>query len=437
MTQNIFDIFDNYNEEESKHIKLQEKPINTQSVKNRVMEQTQQKKITCTSKKWYRFTAIAAAAAVLVTGSAISVSAGFDGISEFFNSLFSSESPESPEVMGSLVTQPVVDFDSSNENVEFKLLGLYGDNSQAMLSFEVTAGDNIKLSEDMASVIYITETDENGTEKELVQSGEYKYLKASDTVENTYYLNLFLREPDLQGKNLNISFNNFYTEKQIDDVFSQLQDFDTSMLKDYIIENYGEDSLERFDKESILPEEFDVDVWKNHRKEMNMDELIKNKYKELYASSEKAVSGVWSSEIIMDFPVIEPITASYSETITTAQSQASLKLDTISAQFTRPNTDDGDGIGYVLTLRDGRKIISDTWFCSRDEVDEDLNLILKENYVALTMLYGSWNEDDTEFTEVLCYSEPIEPQDIVEIKLLCSKDGNRDNISEEIIYTAQ
>lgn len=436
MTQNIFDIFDNYNEEESKHIKLQEKPINTQSVKNRVMEQTQQKKITCTSKKWYRFTAIAAAAAVLVTGSAISVSAGFDGISEFFNSLFSYESPESPEVMESLVTQPVVDFDSSNENVEFKLLGLYGDNSQAMLSFEVTADDNVKLSEDMLSVVYITETDENGIEKELVQSGEYQPLKVSDTVENTYYLNLFLREPDLQGKNLNISFSNFYTEKQVEDVYSQLQNFDTSMLKDYIIENYGKDSLKGLDK-GELPEEFDLDAWKNYRKEMNMDELIKNKCKELYASSEKAVSGVWSSEITMDFPVIEPITASYSETITTAQSQASLKLDTISAQFTRPNTDDGDNIGYVITLRDGRKIISDTWFCSRDEVDEDLNLILKENYVALTMLYGSWNEDDTEFTEVLCYSEPIEPQDIVEIKLLCSKDGNRDNISEEIIYTAQ
>lgn len=64
-----------------------------------------------------------------------------------FHSLIGEETPENPEKLAALVATPDASFDSTNQDVQFTLLGMYGDDSQAMLSFQVTAKDGTALQD--------------------------------------------------------------------------------------------------------------------------------------------------------------------------------------------------------------------------------------------------------------------------------------------------
>lgn len=87
-----------------------------------------------------------AAAAVLVTGgTTLAAAAGVGGLDAFFHSLTGEETPENPGKLAALVATPDASFDSTNQDVQFTLLGMYGDDSQAMLSFQVTAKDGTAL----------------------------------------------------------------------------------------------------------------------------------------------------------------------------------------------------------------------------------------------------------------------------------------------------
>lgn len=89
-----------------------------------------------------------AAAAVLVTGgTTLAAAAGVGGLDAFFHSLIGEETPENPEKLAALVATPDASFDSTNQDVQFTLLGMYGDDSQAMLSFQVTAKDGTALQD--------------------------------------------------------------------------------------------------------------------------------------------------------------------------------------------------------------------------------------------------------------------------------------------------
>ena len=91
------------------------------------------------------------------------------------------------EKLAALVTTPAADFDSTNENVQFKLLGMYGDDSQAMLSFQVTAMDGAALQDGLALPYQLLLLDADGGSETLDCYGRTVDVREKD---GAYYINL-------------------------------------------------------------------------------------------------------------------------------------------------------------------------------------------------------------------------------------------------------
>lgn len=442
MKWSCYDLFDHYDAESYGMPSLKTDSIHTKAVMERVHAQTgTQSQHVHRSFHFTKLTAAVAAAAVLLTGGTmVTAAAGYGGLDTFFHSLFADQVPETPEKMENLVTIPGANFDSTNENVQFGLLGMYGDGSQVMLSFKVTAADGVELSEDLASVVEMSITGADGVSKPLVYSGNWYSLKASETEENVFYMNLFLRDSDLKGKTLDLTFQNFYTSHEIQTVYNKLQEFQEEVRNEYIKNTLGEDALEGLD-EGELPAEFDLEAWKTYWNAQNGDQLLIEKENELYAASDRAIDGLWHTSIVLDFAGDESITAEYA--------YGEIKLQTLSAQISCPTEMDSEdqSVQFVLTLKDGRKVSTDPWMVEDPTMDLDCEA-LPDGYMETTELYADWNADKTVQTNVICYSEPIAPQDIAEIRMVQfafdwdgtveqTTNGGYYITNDEVIYTAQ
>lgn len=434
MKWNCYDLFDHYDPEKNGIPEISVQPIAADAVREWVFAKTG---TASAEKRRNRFrltklTAVLAAAVVLVTGGTmITAAAGLGGMDRFFQSLFVTETPASPEKMENLLTMPGACFDSTNPDVQFSLLGMYGDQSQAMLSFELTVENGVKLIPDQTSpLVEYAVVDADGTSKQLSYAGQTCTIRADATAENVYYLNLFITDTDLQGKTLDITFQNFYTSQQIQTIYDAIQEMQNEWRSAYIRETLGEDALVGLE-EGELPEAFDVDQWKAYWDAQNYDQLTEEKNRELYDASACAVAGTWHTQLQLDFPVAEPITAEYT--------YGEIKLQTLSAQISHPDTMSCEDqmVIYTLTLKDGQKVTTD------DAVtDEETQT---EEYISCNH-YAEWSENRNTETEILCYEEPIAPQDIAEITMIQYEFHWDDNApeengwivtNEEVIYMAQ
>lgn len=432
MKWSCYELFDHYDAEKNGVPEISVQSISEDAVMERVFAQIQTAVIEKRRRRFRltKLTAALTAAAVLITGGTmLTAAAGFGGIDEFFQSLFVTETPEAPEKMENLVTMPGAVFDSTNEDVQFSLLGMYGDQSQMMLSFEITAENGVTLIPDQISpLVECMVADGDGTWKTLSYPGQTCTIRADEAEENVYYLNLFFTDTELQGKTLDITFRNFYTSQQIQAVFDAVLEMQDEWRNAYIRETLGENALDGL-AEDELPEAFSVDQWKKYWDEQKYDQLTEEAYQELYAASESAVEGIWHAEISLDFPVAEPIAAEYA--------YGDIRLQTLSAQISHPSemSIDDQMVTYMLTLKDGRKVTTD------DGEDVQTEECLPCSH------YVKWSEDKRTETEIICYEEPIDPQDIAEIKMLQYEFHWDDNAAaeengwivtnEEIIYTAQ
>lgn len=259
MKWNCFDWFDHYAAEKNGVPKLETQPIHTDAIWKRVQEQAgiapQPKRNRMHITKWV---AGIAAAAVLVTGGTTLVAAaGYGGLDAFFQSLIGEETPKNPEKLAALVTTPAADFDSTNENVQFKLLGMYGDDNYALLSFQLTAADGISLDGKMLPyTVYI-----DGVLQDLGEMGDAVTVRERN---GAYYCNLLIDHIGLRGKALDLTFQNLYTQEQYDKVYQQVTDYENELQQDYIRQLWGEDVLNSLEKDT-LPENFDVEAWKAYR----------------------------------------------------------------------------------------------------------------------------------------------------------------------------
>jgi hypothetical protein len=435
MKQSYYDIFDHYDAETEGVPQLHETALNTTSVMEQVFASigTAPKKSRNRHIRMKRIAAIATAAVILVTGGTmLTAAAGYGGLEQFFQSLFAPETPASPTVMEPLVVYPTANFNSTNPDVQFTLLGMYGDQSQAMLSFQITTKDGVTLPTDGGGVLteYAIVTEEGDTEV-LSGSGEICALKKDSSAENTYDLNLFVTQSDLQGKQLTLTFRNFYTQQQVEHVYRSILAYQDRVQKDYIQNTLGEDALVGLD-EDTLPEGFDLDAWKAYWNAGGYDQLTREKYSALYASSDKAVAGVWSTSITLDFSVDAPIASAYA--------YGTIRLQTLSAQISYPEdlAQEDTCVEYMLTLKDGRTIATNSSMSETPAEPET-------EEIPLSDLYAEWNEAHTVRTEVLCYAQPIAPQDIAEITMLQYQflwDENADAsengwvcIDQRVIYT--
>ena len=408
MKWNCYDLFDHYNTEKNGVPALKEQPIRTDAVLERVQAQTAahsqpHKRSRIRMTKW---AAGIAAAAVLVTGgTTLAAAAGVGGLDAFFHSLIGEETPENPEKLAALVATPDASFDSTNQDVQFTLLGMYGDDSQAMLSFQVTAKDGTALQDGFKLPYQLTLQGTDGSSEALDCYGKTADIREKD---GAYYINLRINRTDLQGKTLDVTFRNFYTEAQISQIWSQLTAYDDQLQQDYVRQNFGEDALKDWE-DGDLPAGFDVNAWKAYRRENQLAQKCSDREKELYAETEGVVSGNWHTSVTLDFASAAPITADFDG--------GTVNLQELSATITAPAEwdDESHTVDYVITLKDGRKIFDE--LVQNAEGEEMLRRIHAlpgcgtgtiGQYVPLTEVY--WDADSA--ADVLCYSEPIDPSEV-------------------------
>lgn len=407
MKWNCYDLFDHYHTEKNGVPELESQPIRTEAVLARVQAQTNAQKPPKRSRIWVtKWAAGVAAAAVLVTGgTTLAAAAGYGGLDAFFHSLMGAETPENPEKLAALVTTPAAAFDSTNEDVEFSLLGMYGDDSQAMLSFQVTARDGAALQDGLALPYQLTLQNADGSSEALDCYGRTAAVREKD---GAYYINLRINRTDLQGKVLDVTFENFYTEAQVSQIWEQLTAYDDQFLQEYVRQNFGEDALKDWGS-GELPAGIDVNAWKAYRRESQLAQKCSDREKELYAETEGVVSGSWHTSVTLDFASAAPITADFDG--------GTVNLQELSATITAPAEwdDESHTVDYVITLKDGRKIFDE--LVQNAEGEEMLRRIHAlpgcgtdslEQYVPLVDLYGANKNSSI----VLCYSEPIDPSEV-------------------------
>lgn len=408
MKWNCFDWFDHYAAEKNGVPKLETQPIHTDAIWKRVQEQAgiapQPKRNRMHMTKWV---AGIAAAAVLVTGgTTVAAAVGYGGLDAFFQSLIGEETPENPEKMAALVTTPAAEFDSTNTDVQMTLLGMYGDNSQAMLSFQVTARDGAALQDGLALPYQLTLQNADGSSEALDCYGRTAAVREKD---GAYYINLRINCTDLQGKTLDVTFENFYTEAQISQIWTQLAAYDDQLRQDYVRQNFGEDALKGWGN-GELPAGFDLDAWKAYRRENHLDQKCSDREEELYAETDGVISGSWHTSVTLDFASAAPITAEFDG--------GTVTLQTLSASITVPAewNDQNHSANYVITLKDGRKIFDELMaqYTAGDEMLQRIHALpvcetdTIGQYVPLTDAY--WDADSAAY--VLCYSEPIDPSEV-------------------------
>lgn len=442
MNLNYYDLFDHYDAETYGVPDIRTEPIAEEAVMQRVLT-----KINAAPQKTRRrfqltkLTAAITAAVLLMASGTITVAANFGGADKFFQSLFASEATISPEKMEPLVTMPGASFDSTNADIQFELLGMYGDQSQTMLSFQITALNETVISSGFSPLVEYSIIRSDGTTETLSYPGQTCSLREDETQEHVYYCNLFITNSDLQGKTLDITFRNFYTDQQIQTIYNTILTMQDEWRNEYIRNTLGEDALNGLE-ENELPEDFDLEQWKAYWNAQNYDQLTEEKYNELYAASDTALDGTWHTTISLDFPVDEPITASYE--------YGEIKLQTLSAQISYPEelVSESNSVIFLMTLKDGRKIATDYSVSVFDELYDPQSgeFVLTDDYVNCNS-YCNWNEERSVRTEMICYDEPIAPQDIAEIQMLQYKFHWEENAAEEengwiltnenVIYSAQ
>ena len=408
MKWNCYDLFDHYHTEKNGVPELESQPIRTEAVLARVQAQTNAQKPPKRSRIWVtKWAAGVAAAAVLVTGgTTLAAAAGYGGLDAFFHSLMGAETPENPEKLAAVVTTPAAAFDSTNEDVEFSLLGMYGDDSQAMLSFQVTARDGAALQDGLVLPYQLTLQNADGSSEALDCYGRTAAVREKD---GAYYINLRINRTDLQGKTLDVTFENVYTEAQISQIWTQLAAYDDQLRQDYVRQNFGEDALKGWGN-GELPAEFDLDAWKAYRRENRLDQKCSDREKELYAETDGVISGSWHTSVTLDFASTAPITVEFDG--------GTVTLQTLSASIAAPAEwdDQNHAVNYVITLKDGRKIFDELMaqYTAGDEMLQRIHALpgcetdTIGQYVPLTETY--WDADSA--ADVLCYSEPIDPSEV-------------------------
>lgn len=460
MKQNLFDTFDYYDPKESGETNINTKPINIKSVMSQVQAKSgvefnmrKHRKIHMT-----RFIAGITAAAVLVLGSTTMVAAAkYDGLDNFFKSLFDDNVPENTEALESYVTTPTVNFNSTNEDVQWSLLGMYGDDNCAMLSFSVTIKDGESLAEYLKTAVTFDMTDSNGNAEEINSYvntwGNLVTLKKSADNSNIYYANFPLYSENLSGKVINLTFHNIYNKAQINSIQEQYLDMDNELQKEYCINELGITEEEWNSLEDgKLPEGFDIDAWKTYREENNLDNKSASNIEECYKNGENIFSGDWNAEITLDFDS--------SNTISTEYDGGTVTLNNMSATIEYPK--DLESVEFVFTLKDGRKFTT-TYFDDGDEESnnaENIEYLEKfiqnvdgckgdttDIYIPISELYSSSDsENNTADGITICYNEPISPENIAEVRavyLEFDENAGADSLGgycvtdEEVIYTAK
>lgn len=438
MKRNLYDIFDHYNEDLQELPKLKGESIDTNSIADRVFEKADihpvQKK-----RHSYRFIGIAAAAAILAGGT-ITVSAVSGRMDEFFKSVSKADIkdtapsenlpavnmdlPDAIAEMQPYYNCPDVTFNQTDSGtIEF--LGLYNDHNSLMLSFRLTVLDGTVLTDDMYMLPYFTFTLKDGTCKESSESGYISSpFQKSETEDNVYYLNYYLIDSDIAGASLHVDFSGVYTSAQESKIHEKMISFDDELSEKYFTEDMG------------------IGEWKKFQHENGFSELRDKKKKEYYEQEQSILKGGWSADI----PISEP----NSELFTIETDRNVYILDDLSVYISNdkdydPYNDEFDlskeeRYGNAVFLKDGTVIATDFGMFDDIDFDSDGGYILEgTRYKEFAYSRGNISSEGVNCDGIVyCYSKPMnisEIDKIVEYTHYWEEDGT-EHFNEYVVYQA-
>ncbi len=407
MKQNLYDIFDHLEPNDTILPAMQEQPIDGKAVSNRVMQQAGCRPV-LRKKRTYRLFGIAAAAAVLVGGT-VTTAAVSGNIDLFFAAVSGSnitdatgsvpgvgmEVPDAIAQMQSYYSCPEVSF-TQTDAATVSLLGLYNDHNSLMLSVQLTVKDNTVLTDDMYFLPYFTLTAADGTQKTLSESGFLsESLQKCETSDNIYYATYYLIDKNFSGGTLHVDFAGVYTAEQETSVHQQICDLQDSW------------------REAYFTEDMHVEEWKALWKEKEYDRLTMEARKEAFAEQPAVLSGSWSADI----PIPEPKTTP----IPCEASGMQVILDDLSIYVSEPSEEqrkNGSDVA-VIYLKDGT-ILAEDFFMFDDiprNSDNSYNLD-GTPYRKFAYMRGTADSDETGITgKIYCYDHPIAPQEIEKVEM--------------------
>lgn len=383
MKQNLYDIFDHLEAEDTMLPSLKSQPINKHAVSERVMQQAGFHTVP-RKKKPYRLFGIVAAAAVLVGGT-ITAAAVSGNMELFFTAVSNSgvtntdvpavgmAVPDAIAQMQSYYSCPDVVF-TQTDTASVSLLGLYNDHHTLMFSVQLTLQDDTVLPEDACFLPYFTLTAADGTQKELSQGGYLSEpLQKCETSDNIYYATYYLTEEDFSGCTLQVTFSGIYTTEQGEQVQQQI----CALQDDW--------------KAAYSTENMTIEEWKAIWKEKDFDSLTREAMKNDFSEQSPVLSGSWSAEI--------PIPESQTATIQSEADGMQVTLDALSVCVSKPSEAQRKAgtFSVLIYLKDGT-ILSDD-----DNADHQ-----KIAYVHAT-------EDGDSM--IYCYAQPIAPENVEKVEL--------------------
>lgn len=384
MKLNLFDLFKGYDGELPE---IREASCNTDRIEQLVMQKTGTTRIRQTKKRRLPVMIAAAAAAVAVLGvSAAAVSGRLDLFKNILGKTVLSDADNLPLMSDAADTAAMEQFMQEDETVfagsdslRVSTVGMYSDNNTVMLSLELIPQNGTVLPENAVFVPYFYRADgsliEGGT-------GSAETLTA-DPSGNAYYLTCYLAAPELAGSTIRAELKNAYTPAQISAVHADIQAAQAQWRADY-----GADAMS-------------TDEWKALWKAENLDGRTAETEASLLERSEAVLSGTWSAEIAVQ-DAAAPLVFAADDFRVTADSLS----------LTAENHSDTANVGFMVTLKDGTKLL-DMDGTSETQALYDAGILSPEDTVK-QFAYGRGTDDGM----VWCYSEPVQTAEIAAVTAL-------------------
>lgn len=407
MKRNLYDIFDHFEPNDAMLPAMQEQPIDGKAVSDHVMQQTG----CCPSlrkKKPYRLFGIAAAAAVLISGT-VTTAAVSGNMDLFFTAVSGSnitdtsgavpgigmEVPEAIAQMQPYYSCPDVTF-TQTDAATVSLLGFYNDHNTLMLSVQLTVKNDTILTDDMYFLPYFTLTTEDGVQKTLHQGGYLSEpLQPCETSDKVYYATYYLTDEEFSNGTLHVDFAGVYTAEQETYVQQQICDLQDSW------------------RDTYFTEDMSIEEWKTLWKEKEYDRLTMEARKKAFAEQPAVLTGSWSADI--------PISESRTTPIQSEANGMQVILDDLSIYVSKPSEEQrkNGSPAAVVYLKDGTILAEDFFMFDDIPRNPDGSYNLDDTpYQEFAYMRGTAESDETEITGMICcYDHPIAPEEIEKVEM--------------------
>ncbi len=394
MKRNLYDVFDKY---DGSLPDLKNQKTNVNSIESLVMKKINGKKKIYKSRLFIIGIAAALMAGGSITASAVSDTGFFHRIL-YGSEIVSSEKHGLPMVQEDVYDQMSENFKfdqitfSGNDSCEIKLESMYSDNSTAMIIISAKPDKMINIQDDSSVVAYFTFESADNNKDILTESAQAVYNEE----DQKYYMTYYITKDNMSGNMLKIEVQGIYSQDQINQSYSELQEFQQELRT-----NHNAESMS-------------IEEWKALWKKENFDMLSFNTHKE-YLQQSDGIKGNWTEQ--MEIP-------DRSESIITSENNDfSVTIDNLSVEVEYPDNYKNNNADIIsVEFKDGTKISS----ASGTNIEE----ILKRSGFTQYSKFAFESGCNGNKGRIMCYDKPHSPEEIKSVTLYQAEDKPDGDLSE-------